>query len=387
MFSSISHILVLGIFASVFWFVQMLFAFLNHRKTNKLRSAIPVNVIPKITVIIPVFNELSEAYHNTILSIRAQKNCEVEIIVVDDGSDLPVVINIPDVKLINASHGGKRKAQMAGIAHASHEWIATVDSDTILDESALYNLFCGLYRNKADAGTGTVNLINKHENLLTKMTSAMYWFAFHQERASQSYFNSVVCCSGALSMYRKSIVLDNQEKYLNQVFLGKKCDTGDDRHLTNIFLLSGKKVIWEPSAVAMTFSPPKMAKFLKQQLRWTRSHIISIPFLIENRKNWTKPFTYFTAKLYFQYTYQLNMYLTLIYFMYTHASLWPLAVVILSIFVVATLKTLVASLYIRTTEIAYLIAYNLYGFFVLNPIIIYGLFTPMKDNWLTRVKK
>ena len=157
--------------------------------------------------------------------------------------------------------------------------------------------------------------------------------------------------------------------------------------MTNIFLLNGHKVVWCPSAKAITYSPPTVMKFLKQQLRWARSHIISMPFLISKIKNWNVLFSYFTIKLYFQYLYQINLYCALLYFSIKNRSLYPLMVITLSILIVSSIKSTVAALYTRTTDFKYLIVYNLYAFFIFNPIIIYGLFTPNRDSWLTRIVK
>ena len=95
--------------------------------------------------------------------------------------------------------------------------------------------------------------------------------AFNQERAAQSFFNSVMCCSGPFSAYRWEIFNDVAKDYINQRFLGKACTYGDDRHLTNLVLSKGFNVTYNHEAEADTEVPTTIKGYLKQQLRWNKS--------------------------------------------------------------------------------------------------------------------
>ena len=65
--------------------------------------------------------------------------------------------------------------------------------------------------------------------LLTRLIGLRYWSAFHQERAAQSVFDVVMCCSGPAAAYRKELVDRVKDQYVTQVFLGRRCTFGDDR--------------------------------------------------------------------------------------------------------------------------------------------------------------
>ena len=147
--------------------------------------------------------------------------------------------------------------------------IITIDSDTILARNCVSNLVMQFENPKVGAVTGDVRAIKN--NLLSKLIDARYWTAFNQERAAQSLFGTVLCCSGPLAAYRNEIVQKVKEKYIVQKFLGQKCTYGDDRHLTNLVLEQGYAVKFERKAKAWTYVPEKIKPWLRQQARWNRS--------------------------------------------------------------------------------------------------------------------
>jgi hyaluronan synthase len=95
--------------------------------------------------------------------------------------------------------------------------------------------------------------------------------AFNQERAAQSFFKVLMCCSGPFSAYRGNIFRGLMHKYTSQTFFGKVCTYGDDRHLTNLVLEEGWNVVYNKDAEAFTHVPTTLQGYLKQQLRWNKS--------------------------------------------------------------------------------------------------------------------
>src|SRR5690606_21209935 len=83
-------------------------------------------------------------------------------------------------------------------------------------------------------------------------------------------FDSVTCLSGPLSCYRKELIIQHSEAWLNQKFLGQPATFGDDRSMTN-FILRTHRTGYQDSAICSTIVPSKMNVFLKQQMRWKRS--------------------------------------------------------------------------------------------------------------------
>ncbi len=374
-----SALFVFSFIASAFWSFQVIFAFLTHRReTNADEFSVH---IPKLSVIVPIYNEPPTRYAQTIQSLINQKKCELEIIIADDGSDIPVQVNNANIQVLRLEHRGKRDAQFAAIKAAKNDWIATLDGDTTLDDYALFNLYREIQRLGLDAITGTVYLSNERQNLLTRVTASMYWYSFFQERASQSYFGLVTCCSGALSLYRKQTILENEENYLNQRFCGQICRTGDDRQLTNIFILNGKRVGWTSKAKAFTFSPPTLVGFAHQQIRWTRSNVSSLQFLLTRIRKWPFLFGFLIGRLYFRYIYQLFIYCIAITLTITTQSIVPFLIIIASILIIAGIKSIIAYIYTRKTKFFLLLVYTLLAFFIFSPLMLYSIITPTKGDW------
>jgi hyaluronan synthase/N-acetylglucosaminyltransferase len=112
-----------------------------------------------------------------------------------------------------------------------------------------------------------------------------YWVAFNQERAAQSWFRSVLCCSGPLAAYRRSTLTSAcWDDYISQTFRGVSCTYGDDRHLTNLVLAAGHDTLFVPGATAITNAPESLRGYLKQQLRWNKSFyrelLWTLPYLL-----------------------------------------------------------------------------------------------------------
>jgi glycosyltransferase involved in cell wall biosynthesis len=90
--------------------------------------------IPPISVVIPCYNG-SKYIEATLRSVFAQRDCVLEVLLVDDGStdgsaDL-VASRFPQVRVLRQANQGVAAARNHGIAQASHEWIAFVDADDI----------------------------------------------------------------------------------------------------------------------------------------------------------------------------------------------------------------------------------------------------------------
>lgn len=80
-----------------------------------------------------------------VASALGQKDCEVELIVVDDGSPEPVADLLRDVddarlRVIEIPHGGISRARNAGIAQARGDLIRFIDADDVLEPDSTARL-------------------------------------------------------------------------------------------------------------------------------------------------------------------------------------------------------------------------------------------------------
>ncbi|WP_234404886.1 glycosyltransferase [Paenibacillus bouchesdurhonensis] len=252
---------------------------------------VPVNpeYTPGVTIIIPCFNE-AEWIHRTILSCINQDYPvdKLEVIVVDDKSTdhsaeqirktIEMVHNEAEryatkerlQMVVLPENGGKRVALVKGVEMAKHDLVVFVDSDSFLEPTAIKHLVQPFQDPRMGGVAGRTDVENKYTNSITKLQTVRYYIAFRIMKAAESYFDSVTCLSGPLSCYRKDLILEHSEAWLNQKFLGQPATFGDDRSMTN-FILRTHRTAYQDAAICSTIVPSKTSVFLKQQMRWKRS--------------------------------------------------------------------------------------------------------------------
>ena len=244
---------------------------------------------PGVSIIIPCFNE-EEWIQKTILGCINQDYPidKLEVILIDDYSSdnsyQKAQELIDELKrtekrsdLDNRLHcyklpenRGKRDALAVGAEMAQHELIAFVDSDSFLDPFAIRNLVQPFKDKEMGGVSGRTDVANTYTNTLTKMQSVRYYIAFRVMKAAESYFDAVTCLSGPLSCYRKDLLMENMDAWINQQFMGEKATFGDDRSMTNM-ILRKHRTCYQDTAICNTIVPNTHKVFLKQQMRWKRS--------------------------------------------------------------------------------------------------------------------
>lgn len=252
---------------------------------------VPINpdYTPGVSVIIPCFNE-ADWIKRTILSCINQDYPvdKLEVIVVDDRSTDQSVQQIKDmIEVIHSEaeryatrerlsytvlpeNAGKRVALVKGVEMAKHDLVVFVDSDSFLDPMAIRHLVQPFQDPKMGGVAGRTDVENKYTNNMTKLQTVRYYIAFRIMKAAESWFDSVTCLSGPLSCYRKELIMQHADAWLNQKFLGRPATFGDDRSMTN-FILKTHRTGYQDSAICSTIVPSQIKVFLKQQMRWKRS--------------------------------------------------------------------------------------------------------------------
>ena len=249
------------------------------------------------SVIIPVYNEEVDLLKKCLKSVYLADG-DKEIFIVNDGStsqETKSYLEELNRRLEHKSNkisvitlernSGKREAHKAGFIKAKHDIIVVLDSDTVVDKNSFTELLRPFNDSLVGATTGEIKALNENETLVTKIQAARYWTGLNVDRKSQSFFGIVTCCSGALAAYRKKLVIDYLDEYTNQFFFGEKCDSGDDRYLTNL-ILRNWRVKYVGDAVAYTSVPRTFSKWIRQLLRWKRSFIRESLICLKN--SWKK---------------------------------------------------------------------------------------------------
>lgn len=240
----------------------------------------PLETLPSITVVAPVFNEHEHVGRMITQVMESAYPAELlQFIVVNDGSTDGTDKSIeeacrkyPEVEVITFPKSmGKRHGMSAGAERARGEFFVFIDSDSFLDPDALKNIVKPFADPEIAAVTGHCDVENAWTNVLTRMQAVRYYVAFKIMKAAESVFDSVTCLSGPLAAYRRDVFMAVREEWLNQTFFGKPATFGDDRSLTNSLLERGYKVVYEDDSRTTTIVPDDHRTFLSQQMRWKRS--------------------------------------------------------------------------------------------------------------------
>jgi len=235
--------------------------------------------LPTVSLIIPAFNEEDLIRRALIHSLEiAYPRDKMECIVVNDGSSDGTLNTIeevhkeyPELVVLDLDRNrGKRYALAAGAKISKGEIIIFMDSDSFLRPEAIRHLVQGFADPEIAAVSGHCEVENQWTNFLTKMQAVRYYIGFRIIKGAESVFNSVTCLSGPLSAYRRNVVMQFLDPWVNQTFFGREATFGDDRSLTN-FILKKRKVIYDARAVTTTFVPENYSQFFRQQVRWKRS--------------------------------------------------------------------------------------------------------------------
>ena len=275
--------------------LQTFFAHLHHRRFVRERGRPVEAFVPSVDVVVAAYNEDGPSLKACFDSLVEQEyDGAVEVYVVDDYSPnreelMPLYREYAALPgwhvLLPNENRGKRHAQDSAFQECRGEILVTIDSDTIVSPDGVQELVRPFADERVGAVTGDVGVTNWRTNLLTRLIGMRYWVAFNQERAAQSWFRSVLCCSGPLAAYRRSTLTSAcWDDYISQTFRGISCTYGDDRHLTNLVLAAGYDTLFVPGATAITNAPESMRGYLKQQLRWNKSFyrelLLTLPYLL-----------------------------------------------------------------------------------------------------------
>lgn len=357
------------------------------------------DLLPECTIIVPAYNEGRQVFV-TLQSLAASdypKN-KFKIIAVDDGSvddtwkwiqkaQRNLGKKITTIK--QPRNMGKRHALYAGFKKSVGEVLVTVDSDSTVDTNTLRNMVTPFVVDKnVGAVAGNVRVLNMDKGIIPKMLDVVFVYSFDFIRASQSMVKAVMCTPGALSAYRRSVVMAVLHEWLNQKFCGQPANIGEDRAMTNLILRQGHHVLFQQNARVYTEAPVKYVTLCKMYLRWARSNIretiamtrfIFKPFRrgskLGARINLMSSWISLTkAQLFLMITWGL-----IIWHPMTFGVNTMLGVIISS----SLAATIYAWKFGRLSAL-WSFVYGFYFFISLFWIRPYALMTPHKSGWLTR---
>ncbi|MBF8148491.1 glycosyltransferase family 2 protein [Winogradskyella sp. F6397] len=355
--------------------------------------------LPTVTVIVPAYNEGKQVY-DTLVSLDNSNypKQKLQIISIDDGSKDDTWDWMLDAKKIlgdrleiyqQPENQGKRHALYRGFNLGTGDIYVTVDSDSIVTEDTLRNLVSPFIKDEnCGAVAGNIRVLNNKKEMLPKMLDVSFVLSFEFVRSAESNLNSVLCTPGALAAYRSTAVHDCLPEWINQTFMGKPSDIGEDRAMTNMILKQGKHVLFQKNAVAFTNVPEQYMGLYKMFIRWGRSNVR------ENLEMAKYVFTNFRAKgksgtrilfisQFLKILMSYPLLFSMLFFVLVHPLLF-LGSTLVSILIASTFSVIFFTSQYKNTQGFWAYSYSILFTFALFWITPYAIATASRRGWLTR---
>ena len=357
------------------------------------------NLLPTCTVIVPAYNEGNLVYE-TLKSIARSDfpKHKLQILAIDDGSkddtwnwiqkakaelgDRIIIFQQPENK-------GKRHALYRGFNMGTGAIFVTIDSDSIIKPDTLRNMVSPFVVDEnCGAVAGNVRVLNYKNAILPKMLNVSFVMSFEFVRSAESQLGSVLCTPGALAAYRSSSVFKCLPEWINQNFMGRASDIGEDRAMTNMILKQGQKVLFQQNAVVLTDVPEHYKGLYKMFIRWGRSNVrenlemakyVFTNFKTESKAGTRLLFTNQFLTIALTYPFLLFMLYFIFYYPFLFLSSTLLGILIFSsfpVFFYAKKYGAAESLWAYTYSVLYT-----FGLFWISP---YAIATAARSGWLTR---
>jgi biofilm PGA synthesis N-glycosyltransferase PgaC len=229
---------------------------------------------PPVSLLIAAYNE-AENIAETFRGIVAQEYPgEVEIIVADDGSTDNTVeilksLQLPNLRIVQARHGGKARALNAGLNQVSNEIVVCIDADTFLHPQALKRIVARFLTDPEDtaAVAGCVLVKNSRSTFMTRLQEWDYFTGIASAKRQQSLYQGTLVAQGAFSAFRTKLLRDHE---------GWPSVVGEDIVLTWSLIKAGWRIGFEPTAIGFTVAPTDVQGFYRQRKRWARGMIEGI---------------------------------------------------------------------------------------------------------------
>lgn len=317
-FNTYQKIIILYLLlGNAFYFFIIMVGFLNSRRkyiSRKLRmdqKMVPLRSLPPISMIIPAYNEESNAVES-VKSMLKVNYPEFEVIVCNDGSkdstmsnlienfklfevDLPAPKNLPSEQIkrifkselyqnlivLDKVNGGKSDALNASINYSQYPLICCVDCDSILDLDGLTKVATPFIEDpiRTVAVGGVIRLANDtkiEDGRVTQTSIPWRWLpiiqvveylrAFLIGRMGWDYLDCNTIISGAFGLFNKQVVIEAGGYDPNCI--------GEDFELLLRIHIYGKtqgkdfRVAFLPDPVCWTEAPEDLKTLGNQRSRW-----------------------------------------------------------------------------------------------------------------------
>ena len=198
---------------------------------------------PLISIVVPVKNE-EDNIRNCVMSCVNQSYKNKEVIIVNDGStdntsrildEIRAEVGSENIHMLHLSKSvGKKRAIEAASEIAKGDIYAFMDSDCDMASDAVEKA-AKVFMSDREIGALTAQgrVRGAHTgNIYLKMQQVYIDGSYRVIKGSESSFNSLTCCSGSLSFYKRVAIQDFIHEWAHDRFLGVDFKFCTDRRMT-----------------------------------------------------------------------------------------------------------------------------------------------------------
>lgn len=279
---------LIGLFRWTCWLIRRVPAVLYRPVTSGHREP--------LTVVTPVYQEDPVIFRTALESWLTSGVDEVICVIdVTDTVCMEIASEYPHcVRVVPTNVPGKRDALRLGWMSASTPLVALVDSDTIWAPDVA-SLVCEPFVDPEVGGVGTRQNVFQPRGMWQNLADSYLDYRYFDEAAAQTAIGQAVSClSGRTAVYRRELLVELTDRFMEETFLGVQCMSGDDKRITTLILEGGHKTYLQRSARVWSTFPDSTRRFYLQRLRWARNTWRSDLRALGSRWIWRHPFLAFT---------------------------------------------------------------------------------------------
>jgi N-acetylglucosaminyltransferase len=259
---------IYGAFCWFIWLVRLLVSAFYRPFKADVSSRVPVSIL------VPILNENIDVLNNCLKSLLQNTSQNDEVLALLDVRNssmqiLSFLFDHPRLRVIVAPEG-KRPALVMGYEAAKNPIVIVTGSDTTFDKDTVNELVKPFVDPRVGGVTGKV-LVGDTKGVGAKSYKWAMELRNRMIYPAMSVTGAVHVLNGELYAVRKQLAVTFKEEFLNQKFMGKICDSGDDGWMTTLLLKHGNRTVYQSTSVAITIAPSSFRAFLRQQLRWNRN--------------------------------------------------------------------------------------------------------------------
>src|SRR6185437_10022026 len=234
--------------------------------------------LPRVAILVPAWNEAAVlgATIDRLMNLDYPLD-RLRLYVVDDAStdNTPTLMAAKAAEYPGSVYHLRREKGGEGKAHTLNHGLAVIlgedwmeallimDADVIYRTDSLRKMTRHLADDRVGAVTAYIKEGSRPSRTLTRFIEYEYITAQAAGRRAQNVLGAVACLAGGAQLHSRA----------NLEALGGRIDTStlaEDTCTTFNTQLAGRRVVFEPNAVALAEEPERIVGLWKQRMRWAR---------------------------------------------------------------------------------------------------------------------